>query len=575
MPQFCTQCSKENTDKARFCRCCGMPLVVILQQGSTLDRGRYEVQKSLKTGGMGAVYLLRDTRLDKECVLKEMIPPSQDSADLKEFKERFKNEALILSKLSHKNLPRVTDHFEEHNQCFLVMDYIEGDDLESLLSKNAPQGFAEKEVCSWALEILSVLEYLHSQKPLILYRDLKPSNIMVRRTDSALFLIDFGIAKTVQLTITHKTHWGTEGYAPIEQIQGEPETRSDLYALGATMHHLLTGKTPIPLKFSPIKSIRPDLSPDIGNVIDKALKLHAHDRYASAREMREALEGHMIIGPQGQLSAHMVLSVPKRQVGSNSSNVPLAIPSICINQQDGAEMVLIAAGDFLMGSPKSEGSDDEHPQHSIYLDAYYIYKYEVTNEQFAHFVRETGYNTGGDWKKYATAGRNKHPVVCVNWDDAMAYCQWAGGSLPTEAQWEKASRGTDGRLYPWGNLWNGQKCNWYKGPKIAVMANIYEKRGTTPVGSFSTDVSPYGIFDMAGNVWEWCSDKYNENYYKYSPSKNPISDSHSGFGQDYVVRSGSWLNDKAGLFRCANRRKLTLEHRCSRLGFRVCSSTVP
>ena len=197
MAQFCSVCGKSARDSAKFCQGCGTPFVQILQAGSTLDRGRYQVLKPLKSGGMGAVYLLHDSRLERKCVLKEMVPPSHDPGDLKEFRERFRNEALTLSKLSHPNLPPVYDHFEENHQCCLVMEYIEGDDLESLLSAKAPKGFPEEKVRNWALTICSILEYLHSRNPPILYRDLKPSNIMVRKEDGRLFLIDFGIAKSV------------------------------------------------------------------------------------------------------------------------------------------------------------------------------------------------------------------------------------------------------------------------------------------------------------------------------------------------------------------------------------------
>lgn len=203
-------------------------------------------------------------------------------------------------------------------------------------------------------------------------------------------------------------------------------------------------------------------------------------------------------------------------------------------------MIHIPAGVFLMGSPKGEGNDDEHPQHKVYLDSYYISKCEVTNEQFAQFARETGYNAGRDWKKYARAGKEKYPVVCVDWNDAMAYCRWAEGNLPTEAQWEKAARGTDGRTYPWGNSWYANLCN-------------NNSNGTTAVGSYIGGASPYEAQDMMGNVWEWCFDWYDQNYYKSSPLKNPEG---PGSGISRVVRGGSWCS-RTYEFRCANR----LSHR--------------
>lgn len=596
MAQFCSVCGKSARESAKFCQGCGTPFVQILQAGSTLDRGRYEVLKPLKSGGMGAVYLLHDNRLERECVLKEMVPPSHDPADLKEFRERFRNEALTLSKLSHPNLPPVHDHFEENHQCYLVMEYIEGDDLESLLAVQAPRGFPEERVTQWALTICGILEYLHSQKPLILYRDLKPSNIMLRKRDERLFLIDFGLAKSVHQALTHKTSWGTEGYAPIEQIQGEPEARSDLYALAATMHHLLSGRPPVPLKLPPVRSLRPEVSAEMEALLERALKLHADERYGTAREMREALEGGGAVQaksagaagscagasqtPAKAAQSHLGSSPPPAKAAqtpvkpAQASVSPAHAPSLpptMTNPKDGANMILIPAGESLMGSPAGEGSDDEHPQHRVSLDAFYIYKYQVTNGQFARFVKETGYKAAGNWKEYAKSGRETHPVVNVSWNDASAYCRWAGGRLPTEAQWEKAARGTDGRDYPWGNARDGNRCNCYNGPKVSGMADIAGGRGTAPVGSFPSGVSPYGVHDMAGNVWEWCSDWYDGSYYQSSPSKNPEG---PGSGSSRIIRGGSWAYGNTDNIRCAFRGGRAQDNWDGYLGFRVCRPSI-
>ena len=223
-----------------------------------------------------------------------------------------------------------------------------------------------------------------------------------------------------------------------------------------------------------------------------------------------------------------------------------------VNAKDGAEMILIPAGEFLMGSQKGQGNDNERPQHRVYLDAYYISNYEVTNEQFAQFMRGTGYDAGGDWKKYAKAGKEKHPVVCVNWDDAMAYCRWAGGTLPTEAQWEKAARGNDDRQYPWGDSWEAGRCK-------------NNSSGTTAVGSYPGGASPYGLQDMAGNIWEWCSDWFGDKYYGSSPSRNPEGP-RSGVSR--VVRGGSRGIACHNSFRCANRYGDLPDFRNSYCGFR-------
>jgi len=203
------------------------------------------------------------------------------------------------------------------------MEYIDGDDLESLLAGSPSNCFHEDKVRQWALTICTILEYLHSRNPLILYRDLKPSNIILRKDDERLFLIDFGIAKRVQSALTHSTSWGTEGYAPIEHCQGEPEVRSDLYALGATMHYLLSGRPPVPFKFPAIRSLRPEISAEMEAVLEKALELHAHERYQSAREMREALEG---VGQSAKATHPVAVSLPQSSPSVVLPNAALSIP---------------------------------------------------------------------------------------------------------------------------------------------------------------------------------------------------------------------------------------------------------
>ena len=199
--------------------------------------------------------------------------------------------------------------------------------------------------------------------------------------------------------------------------------------------------------------------------------------------------------------------------------------------QQGA-MVLVPAGEFTMGS--STGDADEQPAHQVYVDAFSMDVYEVTVGQYAAFLQATEANSPSDWKTMNQPAYQKRPVANVDWADAAAYCKWAGKRLPTEAEWEKAARGTDGRLYPWGN-----------DPPTPRHAN-YGKTGShnhgalAPVGMLENGKSPYGIYDMAGNVWEWVSDWYDNDYYKNSPSQNPTGPPS---GESKVLRGGSWDSD--------------------------------
>ncbi len=246
-----------------------------------------------------------------------------------------------------------------------------------------------------------------------------------------------------------------------------------------------------------------------------------------------------------------------------------------INKKDGSELILIPAGVFSMGSVKGEELIDDY-SHQVYLDTYYIGKYEVTNKQFDRFINETGYQAQGSWRDYYKSGTDNYPVVNVTWDDAKAYCNWASLSLPTEAQWEKAARGTDGRKYPW------RGDNWPPPEEVGIFydesaklktdliiiknGNFYSKKA--PTGSFPAGASPYGCLDMAGNVSEWCADLYGMKYYSNSPNKNPTGPES---GSLHVKRGGSYASNNEKFFRCAH-RDAYYSTSCQDTGFRVCRS---
>ncbi|GIK71666.1 MAG: hypothetical protein BroJett021_06540 [Chloroflexota bacterium] len=232
--------------------------------------------------------------------------------------------------------------------------------------------------------------------------------------------------------------------------------------------------------------------------------------------------------------------------------------SAVVNPVDGATYVPVPAGEFIMGSPESVGDDDEHPQHTVYLDAFWIMQTEVTNAQYARCVA-AGACSAPDNSYWQDPAYGQHPVTDVDWNQAAAYAQWVGGRLPTEAEWEKAARGTDGRTYPWGD----------EQPDSSLANCCGFVNDTTPVGSYPAGASPYGALDMAGNVWEWTADWYDSGYYSQSPAQNPTGPA----GGDYrVLRGGSFYVDSA-FVRVAGRRRYNLDLRSWNLGFRVASSS--
>ncbi len=200
-----------------------------------------------------------------------------------------------------------------------------------------------------------------------------------------------------------------------------------------------------------------------------------------------------------------------------------------ITGNDGTPMVLIPAGEFAMGSNNSNVDYGVNTEHKVYLDAFYIDVYEVTNERYRKFVEATGHPAPPSWKDNSL-NDPKQPVVDVTWEDAVAYCQWAGKRLPTEAEWEKAARGgLIGKLYPWDDDISHEKANY-----ISVSGrDIWNS--PAPVGSF--EPNGYGIYDMAGNVWEWCADWYSDGYYAQSSASNPKGPDS---GESKVLRGGSW-----------------------------------
>jgi serine/threonine protein kinase len=258
-----------------------------LPEGHLLD-GRYRVRKVLGAGGMGRVYLANDTRLaNRPVAAKEMIL-GEGIAEKKAI-EDFTREATVLARLSHQGIPTLIDHFAEGGRHYLVMEFVAGGDLDKIVQE-AGGKLPEERVLRWARQILSVLEFLHSQTPPIIYRDLKPGNIMIDK-DGRAMLIDFGIARFLPKG-GKATMIGSPGYAPPEQYVGRVEARSDLYSLAASMHHLLTGRDPTvepPFSFPPVRDLAPEVSRATAAAVDKALSHDLEHRFSSARAMLQAL----------------------------------------------------------------------------------------------------------------------------------------------------------------------------------------------------------------------------------------------------------------------------------------------
>jgi serine/threonine-protein kinase len=270
-----------------------------LSSGHILNN-RYRVIRLLGAGGMGAVYYSRDPVLNRYVAIKQLqLDPITGQLTAERVQTQFQREAQILASLHHPNLPRVTDYFTEDNQHYLVMDHIEGQTLQELVQLN-PGGLDEPQVLDWADQLLSALEYIHAHH--LIHRDIKPANI--RRTpDGRIFLVDFGLAKPHDpddprtTTMIHGV--GTPEYSPPEQYDPDSHTdeRSDIYSLGATLYHMLTGQAPVsvtrrtsdPQAFRALRAANKRISPEVERIVLRAMEMERARRFVSATDMHAAL----------------------------------------------------------------------------------------------------------------------------------------------------------------------------------------------------------------------------------------------------------------------------------------------
>lgn len=273
----------------------------------------------------------------------------------------------------------------------------------------------------------------------------------------------------------------------------------------------------------------------------------------------------LVVGVIGLASAAQAADLPAK---NGTGGAP-------IRGKDGAPMILIPAGPFLMGS--NDGLPNERPEHTVTLKAYYIDQYEITAGRYQKFVESANRNLPPTWDDEAAQAMGDLPAVGMSWTDAAAYCKWAGRRLPTEAEWEKAARGTDGRRFPWGHMQpfvdiaNYNRGMWVSEAITLVPVNSGLEGMSVRHGLKEGGKSPYGLFHMAGNAAEWVADWYDREYYQKSPDVNPAG---PATGDKRVIRGGSWADLPTGL-RVTSRVSAEPDYEDRTIGFRCAMDATP
>ncbi len=516
-------------------------------------RNRYRVLKLLGEGGFSKTYAAVDVdRLDAPCVIKQFFPQVQGTKSRAKAAQLFREEAFRLYDLgeNHWQIPRLLAFFEQGSSLYLVQELIEG---QTLLDELNDFTFDEERIRGILTDLLPVLDFIHSNK--VIHRDIKPENIIRRQSDGKLVLIDFGGAKQVTQTSLARqaTVLYTIGYAPAEQMAGFVFPASDLYALGVTCVRLLTKCLPFPddsgqfddriydamngkwLWQDILQEQGISISEQLGRILDKLLQHLVKDRYQSAAEVLEDLELEKLKSPlpsnkklETSTIFQAVSSIPQPaspslqrfefnvvKVDETGSLIKRwhRKADLFIQKLVGEinlEMVSIPGGSFIMGSPLNEGDTDERPQHIVTLKPFFMGKYPITQAQWKAVASLPKVNRAinPNPSKFKSAIL---PVENVSWYEAQEFCarlrEKTGREyrLPSEAEWEYACRAGTSTPFNFGKSINPQliNCNIDKYHPIEAIKKHYKQ--PKPVGS-SGVANDFGLYDMHGQVWEWCAD---------------------------------------------------------------------
>ena len=569
-PVPCGKCGFENPSGTKFCGNCGNNIENPTENDPDIRhlqdalRGKYVVQKALGEDGFGRVFLAEHIGLKQKHVIKVLSADSSRSIDIR---SRFFQEAQVIAKLKHPHIVPIMDVAEHGGRPYYIMSYINGGSLADLL--RLEKKLSTERAIELTIKLLSALSEVHGKG--IIHRDIKPDNVLLDESGEP-YLIDFGIAR-VEEGGKAKTGTGfsigTPQYMSPEQLDAKPiNLTTDIYSMGIMLFELLTGKPPFEGSLSSLvtqhnTSKLPSVSGKIENskladgiqaVLQKTCAKEPSARYGSAKDMRGAVEGLIqakskanpewekmeaehkkrmeeLRKKEEELQAREKGVVQERKIETvNITPKSKQTPDTFTNSL-GIEFVLVPAGEFMMGAvpQDKEAEDKEKPQHKVRITKpFYIGKYPVTQEECEKLMG----NNPSEFKKAGKRG----PVEQISWNDCQEFIkklnQKEGKAyrLPTEAEWEYSARGGDSggsTIYTYGN----------DAIKLGDYAWYDDNSGGTthPVGQKKPN--SLGLYDMMGNVWEWCGDWYDKDYYKNSPSDDPKG---ADKGEFRSLRGGSW-----------------------------------
>jgi len=541
----------------------------------------YRLERSLGSGTFGTVYLARHVDLDRLRAIKV--------AREARFVELVRAEGRLLDALRHPNVVRLYEMDTTADPAYVNLEYVPGGDLRKALGDGP---MPPQDVLALALQLLEGLSAAHELG--ILHRDIKPSNILLGEGD-VVKLADFGLGRVAaqesllvsgqsgnyggsqvlqsqgSKTGSHSSEIvGTIAYMSPEQRRGEElDARSDLFSLGVVLYEALTRRLPEG-RFKLPGELLEGVPSELDSLVDVLLAPEAEDRPGSAQDARDLLSG--AARARRERETQKAREVEEARKPEEEKRRALLKPGSHAGEEttgpDGGTYVWVPAGEFMMGSTdrdiehavkylgaQREWVKREQPAHEVRISkGFWLAKHQVTNARYRAFCE----STGKTFPEKSDQG-DDHPVLYVGWVDAKAYCCHYGMTLPTEAQWEYAARGPEGHKYPWGDEWDSKKC--------CNRDNQGPGGRTFPVGSFPEGANWCGALDMAGNVWEWCSDWYDESYYASSPDTDPAG---PATGTLRLLRGGSWYDGgiSGDLCRSAARSLFDPVSRMSTIGFR-------